>query len=285
LTPPDVRVLIKGAGDLATGTAHRLHRAGFQVFMTEIPEPRSVRRTVCFSECIFRGCWTVEGVMAARACSVEESLKLREQGVIPVMVDPEGLSLGQIKPSVLVDARMAKRNLGTTLDDAPVVVGLGPGFNAGTDVRAVVETARGHYLGMTIYHGGAQPYTKTPGDVGGYTMERLLRAPSPGTLRTLAEIGDQVKAGQVVAEILTPGESLPVPCAIDGLLRGLLRKGAPVQAGQKLGDVDPRCDAKAAWHISDKARSVAGGVLEAVCGLLWGTHPGMAERGAHHEIP
>lgn len=291
-----VRVLIRGAGDLATGVAHRLYRAGFEVYMTELPEPLAVRRTVAFAECVFRGRWCVEGVWAARVDTAEEALRLvgAEPGVIPVIVDPEGRSRLVLEPAVLVDARMAKRNLGTTREDARVVVGLGPGFTAGEDVHAVVETARGHHLGRVIYRGRAQEDTGVPGNVGGFTHERVLRAPAAGTLRTLVGLGDRVEAGQVVAEVVpervagVAGDLVPdvlpatspseeavvaVRAAIAGVVRGLLRDGAPVRAGQKVGDVDPRMDSSAIWYISDKARAVAGGVLEAVSCLLWGRPP------------
>jgi len=275
-----VRVLIRGAGDLATGVAHRLYRAGFEVYMTELPEPLAVRRTVAFAECVFRGRWCVEEVWAARVDTAEEALRLvgAEPGVIPVIVDPEGRSRLVLEPAVLVDARMAKRNLGTTREDARVVVGLGPGFTAGEDVHAVVETARGHHLGRVIYRGRAQEDTGVPGEVAGFTHERVLRAPAAGILRTLVDLGDRVQVGQPVGRVVAAGaiaeeEGVPVRAAIAGVVRGLLRDGAPVRAGQKIGDVDPRMDPSAIWYISDKARAVAGGVLEAVSSLLWGRPP------------
>lgn len=299
-------MLTRGAGDLGTGVAHRLYRAGFEVYMTELPEPLAVRCTAAFSESVFRGRWCVEGVWAARVDTAEEALRLVgvERGVIPLIVDPEGRSRLVLEPAVLVDARMAKRNLGTTRQDARVVVGLGPGFTAGEDVHAVVETARGHHLGRVIYRGRAQEDTGVPGNVGGFTQERVLRAPAAGTLRTLVGLGDRVEAGQVVAEVVpervagvagdlvpvagvgadlvpdvspatSPGEEavVAVRAAIAGVVRGLLRDGAPVRAGQKVGDMDPRTDPSAIWYISDKARAVAGGVLEAVSCLLWGRPP------------
>ena len=194
--------MIRGAGDLATGVAHRLYRAGFRVFMTELPEPLAVRRTVALSECVFRGKWRVEGVEAKRVDTAEEAVRVAEEGErIPVLVDPEGGSLAALALAVLVDVRMAKRNLGTSRQDAPVVIGLGPGFTAGEDAHAVVETARGHYLGQVIYRGRAQEHTGIPGEVSGFTVERVLRAPATGVLRTLVQFGDRVEAGQVVAEV------------------------------------------------------------------------------------
>ncbi len=286
----DVAVTVLGSGDLATGVAHRLYRVGFRLMLTELPEPRAVRRTAAFSESIFRGSVTVEGVTAVHAALADIAAeaaatngerwggpaiegKRQLDGSIPVVIDHDGTIAAALNPEVLVDARMAKRNLGTRITDAPVVIGLGPGFTAGVDVHAVVETARGHYLGQVIYHGRAQEFTGVPGEVGGYTVERLLRAPMDGTLRTMAEIGSRVATGQAVAVVAAGAERMPIKAAIPGILRGLLRDGAPVSKGQKIGDVDPRCDPEAVWHISDKARAVGGGVLEAIVCLLWGRPP------------
>lgn len=287
----DYIVLIRGAGDLGSGVAHRLYRAGFNVVMTELPEPRAVRRMTAFSNCVPGGRCTIEGVDAMRVESVDQAMGLLRKApgvlmgisplaganrlkagtaVIPVIVDAQSGVLPRLSPLVLVDARMAKRNLGTRMSDAPIVVAVGPGFTAGIDAHAVVETARGHYLGRVIYHGRAQEFTGEPGEVGGFTVERLLRAPMDGSLRTVASIADRVAAGQVLAEVVAAGEHVPIKAAIPGVLRGLLRDGAPVSKGQKIGDVDPRCDPEAVWHISDKARAVGGGVLEAIMCLLWG---------------
>lgn len=226
---------------------------------------------MAFSECIFRGKMTVEGVTATRVPSSDTALQA--PGQIPVLVDPDGAEAAAIGATVLIDARMAKRNLGTRITDAPVVIGLGPGFTAGVDAHAVVETARGHYLGQVIYHGSSQEFTGVPGAVGGYTTERLLRAPIDGTLRTINEIGSRVEVGQIVAEVVAGAVSVPIRAAIPGILRGLLRDGAPVSKGQKVGDIDPRIDPQTVWHISDKARAVGGGVLEAIMCLLWGRPP------------
>jgi len=278
------RVLILGAGDLATGVAHRLHRAGFHLVLTELPEPRAVRRLVAFSECVFERECEVEGVRAVRVDSAAEAAEVlgptRAAGApIPVLVDHDGRALHAIRailaPPMLVDARMAKRNLGTTLADAPVVIGLGPGFEAGVDCGAVVETARGHDLGRVIYRGRALEFTGVPGEVGGYTVERLLQAPGDGVLRTLVDLGARVEAGQVLAEVVpeTARAALPVLAAIPGIVRGLLRDGAPVRRGQKIGDIDPRLDPALIHSISDKARAVAGGVLEGLLCLLAGGPP------------
>ncbi len=270
-------ILIKGAGDIGTGVAHRLYRAGFGIIMTELPEPRAVRRTVAFSDCVFEGTTSVEEVTAVRL-SIEQALRMLAKGLvsngpIPLVIDPDGTASSEVPATLLIDARMAKRNLGTKINDADVVIGLGPGFTAGLDVHAVVETARGHSLGQVIYRGCAREFTGVPGEIGGFTVERVLRAPTDGTLRALAGIGTSVVTGQSVAEIAAGAERVPIKAAIPGILRGLLRDGAPVSGGQKIGDVDPRCEPDTAWRISDKARSVAGGVLEAVMCLLWGRPP------------
>lgn len=278
-------VVIRGAGDIATGVAHRLYRAGFHVVLTELREPLAVRCRAAFSKAILDGKTTVEGVGAVRVASIEQAMDtLRigscgtppdeaESAPIPVIIDPDGTTIPKLRPVILIDARMAKRNVGTTIHDARLVIGLGPGFTAGVDVHAVIETARGHYLGQAIYHGRAQEFTGVPGEVGGFTAERVLRAPSQGELRAMAELGARVEAGQTVAEVAAGAERVPIKAAIPGVLRGMLRDGAPVSKGQKVGDVDPRCDPEAVWHISDKARAVAGGVLEAIMCLLWGRPP------------
>ena len=282
-------VVILGAGDLATGVAHRLYRAGFDLVLTELPEPRAVRRLVSFSECVFQGRCEVEGVKAVRVASAAEAAALLRSverdadPPVPVVVDYDGRALAAIRevlaPQVLVDARMAKRNLGTTLADAPVVIGLGPGFEAEVTVHAVVETARGHDLGRVVYRGRALDFTGVPGEVGGFAAERVLRAPEEGVFRTRVGLADRVAAGQLVGEVFPTGgptgggPASPVRAAITGIVRGLLRDGAPVAKGQKLGDIDPRLDPDAARRISDKARAVGGGVLEAILCLTSGRQP------------
>lgn len=256
-------VLIRGAGDLATGCAVRLHRAGFSLVMTELPAPTAVRRTVAFSEAVHDGTVTVEGVRARRAGSAAEARAIVRGGDAAVLVDPDGSAAGRLRPAVVVDARMAKRNLGTAIADAPIVIGLGPGFVAGRDVHAVVETNRGHALGSVILDGEAEPNTGIPGEIGGYDVERLLRAPAAGPLRAIRRIGDRVAAGETVADVA----GRPVEARIAGVLRGLVRDGSVVREGQKLGDVDPRARPEHCFTVSDKARSVAGGVLEAILHL------------------
>ena len=265
-------VLVKGGGDLATGVSHRLHRAGFPVAITEIENPTMVRRTVSFAECLYADEWRVEGLISARADGktpaekAQSARAILEAGSIPVMVDPQAEVIDHLRPAVVVDAILAKRNLGTRIDDAEVVVGLGPGFTAGVDCHAVVETSRGHDLGRVILEGGAKPNTGVPGPIGGYTTERLLRAPKAGVFTSIAGIGDVVRAGEAVARV----DGAEVTSAIDGVLRGLLRDGIEVPAGFKVGDVDPRAEPAHCHTISDKSRAIGGGALEAIMMFLFG---------------
>ena len=253
-------VLIKGAGDLATGIACRLYRGGFDVVMTETARPTTVRCTVAFSPCVYRGSMEVEGVRAVLCASPEEALLRTRQGLVAVLVDPAGERAAALRPDAVVDAILAKSNLGTRLTDAPCVVGVGPGFTPGVDCHAAVETQRGHDLGRVLWDRAPAPNTGVPGDIGGYTVERLLRAPADGLFVPDAEIGDLVEAGQTVGHV---GE-VPMAAQIKGVLRGLLPEGTPVHRDMKSGDVDPRCRVEHCFSISDKARAVGGGVLEAV---------------------
>ena len=253
-------VMIKGAGDIASGIAMRLWRAGINVVMTDLPRPSSIRRTVCFSEAVYRGETTVEEVRARRAENAADALRLLEENILPVIVDPKAESAKELHPEVIVDAILAKENLGTAITDAPGVVGVGPGFTAGVDCHAVVETMRGHTLGRVIWSGGAIPNTGVPGVIGGYGAERVLRSPAAGVFEPKMEIGRMVKAGEVAA--LVGGQ--PMLCTIDGCLRGLLQGGLTVPAGMKCGDIDPRCKQSHCFQASDKALAVGGGVLEAL---------------------
>lgn len=261
-----VLAVVRGAGDLATGVAWRLFRCGLDVIMTEIGNPLVVRRTVAFAEAVYSGSAVVDGVEARRAGSVEEALRLLEERVIPVLVDPGAAVLELVRPAVVVDAIMAKRNLGTTITDAPLVVGLGPGFTAGLDVHAVVETKRGHNLGRVIYSGPAAADTGVPGPVLGYAAERLIRAPEDGVVDPCRAIGDLVEKGEVVAYV---GEA-PVRAGLSGMVRGMVRSGLLVRRGTKIGDIDPRGKEAECRTISEKALAVGGGVLEAVFSFLSG---------------
>ncbi len=256
-------VVIRGAGDLASGIALRLRRAHIRVVMTDIERPTAIRRTVCFSQAIVHGETTVEDITARRAETPEQALALLENGVIPVLADPEGACIPVLKPDAVVDAILAKKNLGTKIADAPVVIGVGPGFTAGQDCHAVVETMRGHYLGRVIHEGGAIPNTGIPGLIGGFAGERVLRAPADGVFHQMMDIGAQVKMGDIAATV--NGE--PMLCTLDGVLRGILADGTPVFKGMKAGDIDPRCKVEHCYMASDKALSMGGGVLEALLDL------------------
>lgn len=256
----EVSVLIRGAGDIASGIALRLYRAGFFVMMTEIEHPTTIRRTVAFSDAVTNREQTVEGVTARRAETWEEAAAWLKRGWIPVLVDPDCTCRKMLRPDVLVDAILAKRNLGTSIDDADVVIGVGPGFTAGVDCDAVVETMRGHTLGRVYYQGSALPNTNVPGLIGGFAGERVLRAPADGVFEGARRIGDSVAMGEIVGY----AAGVPMTATISGVLRGLLADGVRVKKGMKSGDIDPRNQRDYCELVSDKALSVGGGVLEAV---------------------
>ncbi len=253
-------ILMRGAGDLATGVALRLHRSGFSLIMTELPAPTAVRRTVAFSEAMYTGCTTVEGVTVCRAEDDDAVHAALQKGVPALLADPDGKAIRRFRPDVVVDARIAKRNIDTRIDDAPLVIALGPGFTAGVDCHVVVETMRGHTLGRCIYEGSALPNTGVPGNVGGFTKERVLYAPAEGIFHPHRKIGDTVTAGDVLADV----DGVPLYASISGCLRGLLPEGIRVPEGMKAGDIDARCDVAHCFTASDKALSIGGGVLEAV---------------------
>jgi xanthine dehydrogenase accessory factor len=259
-------VLIKGAGDLASGVALRLHRAGFPVVMTEMAQPLAVRRRVAFAQAVFDGVCTVEEV-TAHCCTTEEVNAVLASGVIPVLVDSQTHSLVQLRPPVLVDAIIAKRNTGTHLDDAPFVVALGPGFTVGLDCHAIIETNRGHDLGRVLWHGSAEPDTGTPGELPGIDgkASRVLRAPAEGQVEALVEIGDHVRSGQVLAIVRSPNRNASeVVAPFDGVLRGIVHRSVGVKQGMKIGDVDPRAESGHCFTASDKSLAIGGGVLEAI---------------------
>ena len=262
----DGLIIVRGAGDISTGSIHRLHRAGFPVLALESARPSAIRRRVAFSEAVYDGTATVEGVTARRAADVGEALHMLGAGQLPLLVDPEGESIGQLRPAAVVDAILAKRNLGTRIDMAPLTVALGPGFVAGVDVRFVIETMRGHNLGRIITAGSAQPNTGVPGLIQGFGAQRVMHAPCAGVFRPLLDIGSAVEAGEAVGRIETPEGEVPVRSQIPGILRGVLRDGYRVTQGFKLADVDPRLEEREnCATISDKARCIAGSVLELVC--------------------
>ena len=254
-------VVIRGAGEMASGVAHRLHQSHFKICMTEISHPLAVRREVTFSEAIYEGEKKVEGILAKLISKPEEIESAWKGGEIPILVDPDGKRARNfLKPDVLIDAIMAKKNLGTQISDAPLVVGLGPGFTVGKDVHLVLETNRGHNLGKIILNGSAEPDTGIPGEIGGYTIERLLRTMKKGIFHPQKSIGERVNKGSVVAVV----DDFPVIAKISGVVRGLLREGVEVRKGMKVGDIDPRGKRELCFTISEKARAIGGGVLEAI---------------------
>jgi xanthine dehydrogenase accessory factor len=256
----ELRVLIRGGGEMATGIAHRLHRCHMRVFITEIAMPTSVRRNVAFAEAVYEGAQTVEGVKAVRVGSCDQAYAAWEQDQIPIFVDPEARIRAILKTAVIVDAIMAKKNGAAKLIDAPIVIGVGPGFTAGSDVHAVVESNRGHHLGRVIWNGAAESDTGIPAPVDGYTASRVLRVPQSGIFNALRAIGDVIAIGEPVAKV----NDEFIKAKISGQIRGLLRNGIQVQQGIKAGDIDPRGERGYCDSISDKSRAIAGGVLEAV---------------------
>ncbi len=274
-------IVVRGAGDLATGTIHRLKKAGFRLLVLEAEHRAAMRRQVGLSEAVYAGSARVEDVEAVRMdvdlAEKKNRKELLEQEMeriwkkdgVPVLVDPAGLSIAALRPAVVVDAILAKKNLGTTKEMAPLVIALGPGFTAGEDVDVVIETKRGHNLGRVIRSGSAVPNTGIPGIIGGYGKERVMHAQAEGILRNAASIGDIVEARAVIAEIETENGTVPVEASLSGLLRGLIRDGYPVTKGFKIADIDPRKEElQNCFTISDKARCIAGSVLEVICGEL-----------------
>lgn len=260
-------VVIRGGGDLGSGVALRLWRAGCRVILLETEHPIAVRRTVSFAEAVYDGCATVEEA-EGRLLTLNEVLH-DEWGSwdIPVVVDPSAASIESLRPIAVIDAILAKRNIGTERGWAPLVVGLGPGFHAPANVHAVVETNRGPHLGRVIWNGEAQPNTGEPAPVSGIGRERVLRAPATGVLRIVNDIGTIVNKGEVVATV----RGVPVRAGFRSLVRGLARDGLHVDEGMKIGDIDPRLDPALCRLVSDKSLAIAGGVLEAVMMALRGT--------------
>ena len=264
-------VLVRGAGDLATGVIVRLHRCGFRVAVTECADPSAIRRRAALCEAVWQGAAQVEGVTARRIADSAQAQAVSQAGEIPLLVDERAACIAELQPVAVVDAILAKRNLGTRRDMAPITIGLGPGFAAAGDVDAVIETMRGHHLGRVIRQGSAIPNTGVPGVIAGYAAERVIHAPADGTMTfvpdetgKIIDIGAVVKAGQVIARV---GET-PVPATISGVLRGLIRAGYPVTKGLKIADIDPRPEQAAYCDtVSDKARAIGGGVVEALLSL------------------
>ena len=255
-------IVVRGAGDLASGVIHRLAGAGFRVLALETAQPAAIRRRVCFSEAVYEGQATVEELTAFKIGTFSDAEAVWAAGKVPVLVDPQCVCLQVMRPTVLVDAILAKKNLGTSRVMAPLTIALGPEFCAGSDVDAVIETCRGHDLGRIIRNGFAQPDTGCPGIIGGFGKERVVHAPESGVMHNIHDIGDVVAAGETIAWV----QNTPVKAAISGILRGIIRNGFPVHKGMKVADVDPRLEEqKNCFTISDKARCIAGSVLELVC--------------------
>ena len=259
-----MRVIVRGGGDLASGTAYKLFQCGFEVILLECEKPTSIRRYVSFSEAVYHGQASVENVWCVKAESIQEVEKILSDKKIALLVDPDGKSISKLHPDVVVDAILAKKNLGTRIDMAKIVIGLGPGFEAGKDVHAVVETKRGHSLGVVYYEGKAIANTGIPGVIGGYGTERVIHAPETGILHCKAKIGDIVEKGQCIAMI----GNVCVEASLSGVLRGILPDGFSVWKGLKMADIDPRKEqVENCTTISDKARCIAGGVVEAILHL------------------
>lgn len=276
-----ILIICRGGGDLATGIVHRLFRAGFPVLVLETDSPAAIRRQVSFSEAVYDGTATVEGVTAERIASANRASvnHVLEEGRVPLLVDPEGSSIPLLKPDIVVDAILAKKNLGTAKEMAPLVIGVGPGFTAGEDVDLVVESMRGHNLARIFTTGAALPNTGIPGNIGGFTKERVLHAEAAGYMKNIRQIGDIVEKGEEIARIYEKmtedgtfsGSYVSVEASISGIIRGLIREGYHFQKGFKIADIDPRESELAnCFTISDKARSIGGSVLEAVCGYVNG---------------
>lgn len=260
-------IVIKGAGEMASGVAVRLYRAGFRrLAMLEVAAPLAVRRAVSFCEAVRDGGQQVEGIAAVRVADPAMLEGVWQEGRIAVAVDPDWTWLQFVRPSVSIDAILAKRNLGTTMDEAPLVVALGPGFEAGRDAHWVVETQRGHNLGRLLAEGYAEANTGIPGNIGGFTRERVLRAPADGVVENVLAIGDMVRAGETVCTV----GGTPVVSQIDGVVRGLIRTGIRVPKDIKIGDVDPRGEKAYCYTVSEKARALGGSVLEAICAHFFG---------------
>lgn len=254
------KVLIKGSGDIASGIACRLFECGFSIIMTEIPKPTAIRRTVSFCTAVYKGSFELEGIKAILCKDLSDCLCAISNGNIGVIVDELAEIKNEWKPDIIIDAILAKKNLGLEKEDAPITIGIGPGFCAQTDCDCVIESQRGHDLGRCIYDGYAAPDTGVPGEIGGYAKERVIKSPSSGIYKDIIHIGDHVKKGHILALV----DDVPVRASIDGILRGQLKGGLFVQSGMKVADIDPRAQIDHCFSVSDKARSLGGGVLEAI---------------------
>ena len=253
------KLIVRGGGDLASGVIHRLYRCGYQVLVLECRRPSAIRREVSFGEAVYDGTSCVEGVTGRRITEVSECQNVWDNGEIPVLIDESGEAVRELRPDALIDAILAKRNLGTTREMAPLTVALGPGFEAGKDVDFVIETQRGHDLARIISAGSAAPNTGVPGVIAGYGKERVIHSPAAGIMHNCSEIGDIVQKDQIIAMV----DETPVRASLTGVLRGILRDDYKVPEGMKIADIDPRREQKKNCNtISDKARCIAGSVVE-----------------------
>lgn len=258
-------VVVKGAGDLATGIIAKLHNVGYRILALELERPLAIRRSVCFSEAVYEGQMEVEGIMARKVINIEAVEAVTKQGQVAVMADPEADVISRLEPSIVVDATLMKRDITTSVEDGPIVIGVGPGNTVGVHCHAAVESKRGHNLGRVYYEGSPIPNSGIPGIIGGYGQERVIHAESEGTFEGRKRIGDVVKKGEVIAYI----DKCQVKASIDGMIRGIIRDGHEVKSGLKIADIDPRTDqSDNCYTISDKARCIAGGVLEAILRLV-----------------
>ena len=254
-------IIIRGGGEMGSAVAYRLFVTGFKMGIIELPSPLCIRRTVSFCEAVFEEKTYVENVKARLVNNVNDfNIAMEQHNFIPILIDPYAKCLNEIKPYVFIDATLAKKNIITKGSEAPLVIGLGPGFTAGVNCNVVIETNRGHYLGRVITNGAAQPNTGVPGNIQGQTSKRVFRAPAEGIINTGKSIGDSVEQGELIGKV----EEGEVKATITGMIRGLIRNGTRVHTGQKIGDIDPRNDKNYINYISDKGRTVSGGVLEAV---------------------
>jgi len=256
-------VVIRGAGDIATGVAVRLYHCGFQVVMTDIALPTMIRCSVSFAQCLYDTSKEVEGITAVKANNIDEIQPILSEQKIPVIIDPDLAILKSLKPTYLVDAILAKSNIGFKKELAPITIALGPGFNAGQDCHAVIETNRGHYLGRVIYTGFTMENTGVPGNIAGYTYQRVVRTPCTGIMQSCVRLGDIVQEGDTIAHI----DATPVYAPLSGMVRGLLNNGLRVEKDFKMADIDPRGLKADYTTVSDKARSIGGSVLEAMLHL------------------
>ena len=257
----DKCVIVRGGGDIATGTIYKLVKSGFQVLVLEVEKPSAIRRNVAFCQAVYEGEFSVEDMTCILVSTIEEAKEVMSKNQVAMMVDPNGEMISKIEHVALVDAILAKKNLGTTMDMAPITIGLGPGFCAGKDVHVVVETMRGHNLGRLIYDGCALPNTGVPGNIKGYSKERVIHSPCEGACHNVKKITDIVEKNEIIAYV----DKTPVYASMSGLLRGLIQDGYYVTTVFKMADIDPRIgEYQNCFTISDKARCIAGGVLEAI---------------------